>query len=66
MDIRQAIHQRLKNSSSNELKIILNDSIHSSDEAVLPGLGVLFEDYYLSQDSSKQDFICNTLSKLLK
>lgn len=66
MDIREAIHQRLKNSNVTEIQHILNDSIHSPDEAVLPGLGVLFEDYYLSLDQNSQQTICQTLSSLLK
>lgn len=66
MDIREAIHQRLKNSNVTEIQHILNDSIHSPDEAVLPGLGVLFEDYYLSLDQNSQQNICQTLSSLLK
>ncbi|MFQ6862392.1 MULTISPECIES: small acid-soluble spore protein SspI [Beduini] len=66
MDIREAVHHRLKNASANELKSVINDSIHSPDEAVLPGLGVLFEDYYNTLDASGQANLCNVLSSLLK
>lgn len=66
MDIRQAIHQRLKNASSDELKNVINDSIHSIDEAVPPGLGVLFEDYYNTLDASEKNNLCHILSSLLK
>lgn len=66
MDIRQAIHQRLKNTSASDLQNVINDSIHSPDEAVLPGLGVLFEDYYNSLDHNAKSNLCHTLSTLLK
>ena len=66
MDIREAIHQRLKNTSDNELYTLFKESIHSEDEAVLPGLGVLFEDYYLYIDASKQKEFCKHLANLLK
>lgn len=66
IDIRQAVHQRLKNTSANDLQNVIKDSIHSPDEAVLPGLGVLFEDYYNTLDASMQTNVCQVLSTLLK
>ena len=66
MTIRQAIHQRLKSTSAKELEEVLKDSIHNQDETVLPGLGVLFEDYYLSLDASNKQALCQALATLLK
>ncbi len=66
MNIRTTIHQRLHQISKDELKTIINQSLNSSDESVLPGLGVLFEDFYATLDQQQQDIICTKLSSLLK
>jgi len=46
MDIRKALLTKLHNSSPDELKEIINGGIASKEETILPGLGVLFEEYY--------------------
>ena len=46
MDIRKALLTKLHNSSFDELKEIINGGIASKEETILPGLGVLFEEYY--------------------
>jgi len=42
IDLRQAIYQRVAESSEQDLSDIIADSI-GAEEKVLPGLGVLFE-----------------------
>lgn len=66
MDIRKALLTKLHNSSSNELKEIIDTGIASKEETILPGLGVLFEEYYNSLNNSQKDAMINTLCSLLK
>lgn len=64
MDIRKALLEKLHNCSNDELKEIIEGGIASKEETILPGLGVLFEEYYQSLNN-KEDFI-HQLSLLLK
>lgn len=66
MDIRQALLQKLHGASANELKQIINDGIASKEETILPGLGVLFEEYYNSLDISTKETFINSITTLLK
>ena len=66
MDIRNALLNKLHNTSFDELKEIINQGIASKEETILPGLGVLFEQYYNSLNSSQQTEIIKTLCNLLK
>lgn len=66
MDIRNALLQKLHGSSSSDLKQIITDGIASREETILPGLGVLFEEYYNSLDTSKQESFVNEICSLLK
>lgn len=43
ISIREHIKKNFENSTIQELEDSIIDSINSSDEVVLPGLGVLFE-----------------------
>ena len=54
MDIRNALLNKLHNTSFDELKEIINQGIASKEETILPGLGVLFEQYYNYLNSSQQ------------
>ena len=65
MDIRKALLTKLHNSSPDELKEIINGGIASKEETILPGLGVLFEEYYNSLDSSTKQQFLEKLSSLL-
>ncbi len=53
------------NKYQNPLEII-NQGIASKEETILPGLGVLFEQYYNSLNSSQQTEIIKSLCNLLK
>ena len=66
MDIRNALLNKLHNTSFDELKEIINQGITSKEETILPGLGVLFEQYYNSLNSSQQTEIIKSLCNLLK
>ncbi|OUQ01872.1 small acid-soluble spore protein SspI [Thomasclavelia spiroformis] len=66
MDIRNALLNKLHNTSFDELKEIINQGIASKEETILPGLGILFEQYYNSLNSSQQTEIIKSLCNLLK
>jgi len=66
LDIRVALMQKLQGTSTNELKQLINDGINSNEETILPGLGVLFEQYYNSLDEGKKDSLLQDISSLLK
>ena len=66
LDIRVALMQKLHGASSAELKQIINDGISSNEETILPGLGVLFEQYYNSLDTGKKETLLQDISSLLK
>ena len=66
MDIRVALMQKLQGTGTNELKQLINDGINSNEETILPGLGVLFEQYYNSLDEGKKDSLLQDISSLLK
>lgn len=66
MDIRVALMQKLQGTSTNELKQLISDGINSNEETILPGLGVLFEQYYNSLDEGKKDSLLQDISSLLK
>lgn len=64
MDMRKALLTKLHDCPSDELKLIIEEGIASKEETILPGLGVLFEEYYKSLND-KQPFLMQ-LSQLLK
>lgn len=66
MDIRQALLERLKGSSKEDLAQIINEGIASKEETILPGLGVLFEQYYNSLDNTNRESFLSSISHLLK
>ena len=66
MDIRNALLNKLHNTSFDELKEIINQGIASKEETILPGLGILFEQYYNSLNSSQKTEIIKSLCNLLK
>lgn len=63
IDIRNVIINNFKNDSNKEMVETINESLKSSDELILPGLGVLFE--VLWQESSN-DERTSFASKILK
>ena len=66
VNLREALKQSLQGISSEELQTTIESGITSGKESVLPGLGVLFEQYYLSLDKSQKENWIKQLSKLLR
>ena len=66
MNIRNALLNKLHNSTPKELKEIIDGGIASKEETILPGLGVLFEEYYNSLNKMQEDDMIQTLCNLLK
>ena len=66
MNIRQALLERLKGSSVQELNQIIDEGIASKEETILPGLGVLFETYYQTLDSSAKTIFLTSIAELLR
>ncbi len=66
VNLREALKQSLQGISSEELQTTIESGITSGKESVLPGLGVLFEQYYLSLDNSQKENWIKQLSKLLR
>ena len=66
MNIRNALLNKLHNTTPTELKEIIDGGIASEEETILPGLGVLFEEYYNSLNKMQKDDMIQTLCNLLK
>lgn len=66
VNLREALKQSLQGISSEELQTTIESGITSGKESVLPGLGVLFEQYYLSLDNLQKENWMKQLSKLLR
>lgn len=66
MNIRNALLNKLHNTTPTELKEIIDGGIASKEETILPGLGVLFEEYYNSLNKMQKDDMIQTLCNLLK
>lgn len=66
INLRDALKQNLQGISDTELQSTIESGITSGKESVLPGLGVLFEQYYLSLNDSQKENWVKQLSKLLR
>lgn len=64
INIREHIKINFKDSTIEELKESIEESVNSSDEVILPGLGVLFE--ILWTNSNDKDTILSTIYNNLK
>ena len=54
ISIREHIRKNFKDSTIDELKDSIIESINSNDEVVLPGLGVLFEILWKNYDNTEE------------
>lgn len=61
IDIRSHIKKNFKNSSTDDIKSSIEESIKQQDEITLPGLGVLFE--ILWQNSNNHEEILECIKK---
>lgn len=60
LNLRQAIYERVKDKSQEELHDVVESSI-DTDERTLPGLGVLFEVIWKNSETNVQNELINTL-----
>lgn len=65
MNLRNAVIQNLKNSSSEDIFETISDAISSSEEKTLPGLGVIFEVLWKSLNEDEKNNICQKLMRKL-
>ena len=63
IDIRKNIINNLKNEDVKGIISIIDESITSKDELVLPGLGVILEIIWNDLDSNYKETLANTLIK---
>ncbi len=63
--MREALLTNLKGFSPLQLQQTIDEGIASQEETILVGLGVLFEEYYNSLDSSTKQQFLEKLSSLL-
>lgn len=63
IDIRKSIISNFKDSTIEEIKNSIEESINDKDEITLPGLGVFFEILWNGSDDTKKDYILQTLKK---
>lgn len=63
IDIKKHIIDNFKESSIEDMKLSINESIASDDEVVLPGLGVFFE---LLWENSNEEMKQNILRNIKK
>ncbi len=65
IDIRKNIKQNFKDTSIEEMKESIEDSLTDEDEITLPGLGVFFELLWKHSDQSLQNQILETIKQAL-
>ncbi len=63
--MREALLNNLKNINLEDLKKTIDEGISSQEETILVGLGVLFELYYCSLNSTKKQNFLEELHHLL-
>lgn len=63
--MREALLMNLKGFSPAQLQETIDEGIASQEEAILVGLGVLFEEYYNSLDQTSKQHFLQSLSALL-
>ncbi|MCD8028580.1 MAG: small acid-soluble spore protein SspI [Erysipelotrichaceae bacterium] len=63
--MREFLKNNLKGYTPAKLKQTIDEGIASKDEAILVGLGVLFEEYYQSIDNATKQHFLEHLSSLL-
>lgn len=63
IDIRKSIKNNFENSTIEEIKESIENSIKDKDEITLPGLGVFFEIIWEKSREEEKNNILNTLKK---
>lgn len=63
IDIRNSIVENFRNTSIDEIKESIEQSIKNKDEITLPGLGVFFEQLWVNTTTDEKNLILNILLK---
>ena len=63
IDVRKYIISNFKDSSIEDIKSSINDSITSGDDDPLIGLGVIFEILWKNSNPTEQEMILNNIKK---
>lgn len=66
INIRQAVINNLSNSSKDDIMATINDSVSTTEEKVLPGLGVLLEVFWKKASSDDKNYLAETIANNLK
>jgi len=66
INIRRAVLQNMNKSTFDDVKSTVDDAISDGKEAMLPGLGVLFEVLYNASDENGKQEILNKLVQSLQ
>lgn len=66
IDIREHIKSNFKDSSSDDIRNSIEESIQKRDEVTLPGLGVLFETLWNASDDECKEKMLGMLASSLK
>lgn len=61
IDLRQAVKNNLKDSSNQDIFQTINDATSSTEDKVLPGLGVLFEIMWKHSNENTKNELVRTL-----
>jgi len=66
LDIRQAVKRNLVNASNIDVLNTINDAMGITEEKVLPGLGVLFEVYWMSASDEEKNRIAMSIANSMR
>ena len=66
IDIRENIYSNLKNESIEEIINIINESVITKDEIVLPGLGVILELVWNNLKKEEKEHIAYIIREKLR
>ena len=65
IDFRQSIINNFKESTTEDMRQSIEESIKDNEEITLPGLGVFFEILWSNSDGKEKDFILETIKKAI-
>ena len=65
IDIRQSLMNNFKDSTIEDMRQSIEDSIKDNEEITLPGLGVFFEILWSNSDIQEKELILETIKKAI-
>lgn len=66
IDIRESILNNFKNTTVDDLRNSIEESVKDREEITLPGLGVLFEIFWDNSSDEEKNNILNIINKSIK